>query len=208
MMSRALGCVLVVGVLAGCGSSPPTAPQTPPSNVAASNQIIGTRAEGTAKELLAKGEKALLSQQWQEAVDAFEAVLAGDTAAGSDPQVLYDLALAYEGLGDREKARARYREVVRRFPSDPNARNALVREVSLDAHLEDWPALGDGGGRHTETRAGSGERTATAIATSSWKSVRRVPEVDRSPILGHCTSGAGGTLIRESASQEHQPRTP
>ena len=35
------------------------------------------------------------------------------------PQVIYDLALAYEGLGDREKARARYREVVRRFPTIP-----------------------------------------------------------------------------------------
>ena len=30
-------------------------------------------------------------------------------------------------------------------PNDPNARNALVREVSLDAHLEDWPALGEAG---------------------------------------------------------------
>ena len=51
----------------------------------------------------------------------------------------------YEGLGEREKARVRYREVVRRFPTDPNARNALVREVSLDAHLEDWRALGEVG---------------------------------------------------------------
>jgi tetratricopeptide (TPR) repeat protein len=138
--------VVVLGsALAACGGGSQVVVQPPPSNVAASNQIIGTRAEGTAKELLAKGERALLAQRWQEAVDAFEAVLAGDAAAANDPQVLYDLALAYEGLGDREKARARYREVVRRFPADPNARNALVREVSLDAHLEDWPALGEVG---------------------------------------------------------------
>ncbi|HSO34828.1 MAG TPA: tetratricopeptide repeat protein [Labilithrix sp.] len=150
MMWRALGWrslfgVGLVGLVAGCGTTTPTSVQSPPSNVAASNQIIGTRAEGTAKELRAKGEHALLAQRWQEAVDAFEAVLAGDPASAGDPQLLYDLALAYEGLGDREKARARYREVVRRFPSDPNARNALVREVSLDAHLEDWPALGEVG---------------------------------------------------------------
>ena len=137
--------VALVALVAGCGGASEKVVQAPPTNVAATNQIIGTRAEGTAKELLAKGERALLAQRWQEAVDAFEAVLAGDAAAANDPQVLYDLALAYEGLGDREKARARYREVVRRFPSDPNARNALVREVSLDAHLEDWRALGEVG---------------------------------------------------------------
>ncbi|HVJ94822.1 MAG TPA: tetratricopeptide repeat protein, partial [Labilithrix sp.] len=58
---------------------------------------------------------------------------------------IYDLALSYEGLGDREKARARYREVVRRFPNDPNARSSVAREVSLDAYLEDWKALGEVG---------------------------------------------------------------
>lgn len=130
-------------VWAGCAGGSQSPAKPPQANVEASNQIIGTRAEGTAKELLAKGEKALLAQRWQEAVDAFEAVLAGDPAAANDPQVIYDLAVAYEGLGEREKARARYRELVRRFPTDPNARNALVREVSLDAHLEDWSALGE-----------------------------------------------------------------
>ncbi len=143
---RSMVVLVLAGVLAACGGESQKvvqSPHSPPSNVAASNQIIGTRAEGTAKELLARGERALLSQQWQEAIDAFEAVLAGDPAAANDPQVIYDLALAYEGLGDREKARGRYREVVRRFPTDPNARNALVREVSLDAHLEDWAALGE-----------------------------------------------------------------
>lgn len=138
--------LIVVGcLLAACGGGSQKVAQPPPRHVDTSNQIIGTRVEGTAKELLARGERALLAQRWQEAVDAFEAVLAGDPTAANDPQVLYDLALAYEGLGEREKARARYREVVRRFPDDPNARNALVREVSLDAHLEDWVALGEVG---------------------------------------------------------------
>lgn len=111
----------------------------------ASNQILGTRAEGTAKELRARGERAILAQSWREAIDAFEALLAGDPAAADNPQILYDLALAYEGLGDRPKARERYREVARRFPGDPNARSALAREVSIDAYLEDWTALGEVG---------------------------------------------------------------
>ena len=145
MISRGLALVVAIAGLGACGGASQNVVLPPPGHVEASNQIIGTRAEGTAKELLARGERALLAQRWQEAVDALEAVLAGDATAANDPQVLYDLALAYEGLGEREKARARYREVVRRFPADPNARNALVREVSLDAHLEDWAALGDAG---------------------------------------------------------------
>src|SRR4051812_9964193 len=143
MISRAVAFVVAIATLGACGGASQKVVGPAPGHIEASNQIIGTRVEGTAKELLAKGERALLAQRWQEAVDAFEAVLAGDAAAANDPQVLYDLALAYEGLGEREKARARYREVVRRFPNDPNARNALVREVSLDATLEDWPALGE-----------------------------------------------------------------
>lgn len=137
----------LAAVLVGCGSAPRVPAQPPPQRLEASNQILGGRAEGTPKELLARGEKAILAQEWQVAVDAFEALLAGDPASRDNPQVLYDLALAYEGIGDREKARTRYREVVARFPRDPNARSALAREVSLDAYLEDWSALGEVGER-------------------------------------------------------------
>lgn len=138
----------VVTTSVGCAGAPrqrATTP-TPPSRVDASNQIIGARVEGTVRELQARGERAILAQNWRDAVDAFEALLAGDPPSGDDPQILYDLALAYEGLGERVKARERYREVVRRFPKDANARNALAREVSLDAYLEEWPALGEVGG--------------------------------------------------------------
>lgn len=129
-----------------CGGAAPQDPHTPArSHVDASNQIIGTRIEGTPKELLARGERALLAQNWQEAVDAFEALIAGDAASREDPQVIYDLSVAYEGIGNREKAREGYRSIVRKFPTDPNARSALAREVSLDAYLEDWKALGEVG---------------------------------------------------------------
>lgn len=145
---RGVVLAIVIGTL-GCGGSakPIESPKEPPKTVDASNQILGTRAEGTSRELLAAGERAVLAQKWREAVDAFEALLAGDPSARDNPQVIYDLAVAYEGLGEREKARERYREVVKRFAADPNAKNALVREVSLDAYLEDWPALGEVAGQ-------------------------------------------------------------
>jgi tetratricopeptide (TPR) repeat protein len=145
MRCRGLGALVSIASLAtACGGAPQRgAGPLPPTRHDAPNQIIGPRVEGTARELRAKGERAILAQEWGEAIDAFEALLAGDPAAADDPQVLYDLALAYEGMGQREKARARYREVSRRFPSDASARSALIREVSLDAYLEDWPALGE-----------------------------------------------------------------
>jgi tetratricopeptide (TPR) repeat protein len=144
VLPAVLGLAMSALVGGACGGTLPP-PTAAPQKVEASNQILGTRVEGTAKELLARGERALLAQKWQEAVDAFEALLAGDPASADNPQILYDLAIAYEGLGDRQKARARYREVVRRFPTDANARSALAREVSLDAYLEDWTALGEVG---------------------------------------------------------------
>ena len=78
---RSVQCVVfVIGVaaLGACGGASQTVVLPPPGHVETSNQILGTRAEGTVKELLARGERALLAQRWQEAVDAFEAVLAGD----------------------------------------------------------------------------------------------------------------------------------
>jgi tetratricopeptide (TPR) repeat protein len=150
MSRRALALVtgIAAAAAAGCGGGAPRparAPSPPPTHIDAPNQILGAHVEGTAKELRDAGEHALLAQKWREAVDAFEALVAGDPASANDPQVLYELGLAYEGLGEREKARDRFREVAKRFATDPTARLALAREVSLDAYLEDWPALGEVG---------------------------------------------------------------
>jgi tetratricopeptide (TPR) repeat protein len=143
-MARRLSQLAFFVLIASCAA--PRANMLSPqagTSLAVPNQIFGTHVEGTAKELLARAERELLARRWKNAIEAFEAAIAGDTSASDDPQTLYDLALAYEGAGAREKARARYHELSARFPSDPNARNARVREVSLDAYLEDWRALGD-----------------------------------------------------------------
>lgn len=144
-MIRRGGLALVSLLVAACGQPQQPAKTPPSSHQDVPNQIISAKVGGTAKELLAKGEHAILMQQWQDAIDAFEALLAGDSAANDNPQVIYDLAVAYEGIGHFDRARTRYREVVKRFPDDTNARPALAREVSLDAYLEDWTALGEAG---------------------------------------------------------------
>lgn len=153
MVFRGLGRLTLLAVLLGpaaCASTPPRARQAgvvaaPPGQHDVENQILGGRVEGTARELRARGEEALLAQEWQAAVDALEALVLGDPASANDPRVLYDLAQAYEGIGAREKARDRYHEIRTRFPEDGAARNAIVREASLVAYLEDWRALGEVG---------------------------------------------------------------
>ena len=55
-------------------------------------------------------------------------------ATGELSGLLYDLALAYEGLGDREKARARYREVVRRFKANRLVAKGLVHPTLSKTH--------------------------------------------------------------------------
>src|SRR5699024_2883463 len=103
-----IACVIPLLLVVGCGASSVT---PPPKNVQASNTIVGGRVSGTAAELRLKGENAILAQKWQDAVDAYEALLAGDPGSNDDPQVIYSLAVAYEGIGQKEKARTRYREV-------------------------------------------------------------------------------------------------
>jgi tetratricopeptide (TPR) repeat protein len=156
---------LLVGAAGlGCAARPPVAPLSPPTPTAVPAQIFSPKTEGTAKELFARGETALLAQRWREAADAFEALLAGEPDGPNTPAALLDLGLADEGLDQREKARDRYHELATRFPRDPNARTALANACAIHAYLEEWPALVD---------------TATALFTRA-----DIDDVDRMTALG------------------------
>src|SRR5271170_469092 len=134
--------IAAIPLLVGCASRTPVAPATPPTPSAVlQTQIIAPRTSGTARELLAKGEAALLAQRWREAADHLEALLAAEPQGPEAPAALLDLGLAYEGLDQREKARDKYHELATRFPSDPNARTALANACAIHAYLEEWPAL-------------------------------------------------------------------
>ena len=86
MTSRALALLATsLILLTGCGNASQNDPKAPTQTHEVPNQIIGPRAEGTVKELLAKGEQALLMQKWQEAVDAFEAVIGADPVSANNP---------------------------------------------------------------------------------------------------------------------------
>ena len=139
-----LAAVAVVTVTASCASSPAPGAVAPTSPaVTTQPQVFSPSIEGTPRELMARGEKALMTQSWREAADAFEALLAAEPNSATTPTVLLDLGLAYEGLGEREKARDRYHELATRFPDAPVARTALVNATEIHAYLEEWAPLSD-----------------------------------------------------------------
>jgi len=145
-LGTAVFCLLIASCVAGCGAAAPQpATPPPPKQEQTQNQIISNKTEGTARELFAKGEQAVANQKWQEAVDAFTALLLAEPNDPHAADAIYDLAFAQENLGDRDSARTRYRELVTRFPDDKNARQALQREANIDAYLENWTALGEAG---------------------------------------------------------------
>ncbi|MEI7893533.1 MAG: hypothetical protein WCI05_10595 [Myxococcales bacterium] len=115
---------------------PPVVIETPP-------HIITPTEVVTEAELVQRGEGSLLRQRWADAKQAFETLLSAYPDGPNTARYLFDLALAYEGLEEREHARDRYLEVATRFAANPKARLALMRAATLQAYLEQWRPLGE-----------------------------------------------------------------
>jgi hypothetical protein len=133
--------------VSACGGAattvPSTTPAPPPQKITASNAIITPTEAATENELARRGEKALLEQRWQDAIDAYALLVKAVPDGPNAPSYALDLAMGYDGLEQRDKARDTYFDLARRFPASPMARTALVRVATLDAFLEQWPALGE-----------------------------------------------------------------
>jgi tetratricopeptide (TPR) repeat protein len=138
LLSSAVGAV-------GCASGAPPGPVAvapPPAHIDAQPRIVTADEVTTEAELARRGERALVEQRWQEAVDAYRTLVGVQPAGPHAADYAFNLGLAYEGLQDRAKARDVFLDLARRFPEGPRARAALVRAATLDAYLEDWTALG------------------------------------------------------------------
>ena len=141
-------CVLSLSVIsplfAGCSVTRPA--EVPPARQAApiraDTQIISSKVEGSSRELLQRGERALLAQEWSDAVTVFEALVAANLDDSTHATALYDLATAYEGAGLQAQARDRFHEYVARYPTSHGSRGALQRAAFLHAQLEEWDRLG------------------------------------------------------------------
>jgi tetratricopeptide (TPR) repeat protein len=135
---------LVLGstlILLGCASRPQGTLAVAAPVVQMPTAIVTPDEVTTEAELAARGERALMEQRWQDAVNAYATLVAADPSGPHAAERMFDLGLAYEGLQERPKARDVFLEVAERFPEGPRARGALVRAASLDAFLEDWPSL-------------------------------------------------------------------
>lgn len=133
--------------VAGCGSSPGDGAADPSRATALPQQQVEpvTVVGYTTEELTAQFERArshLLIDQFAAAAKAFDRLrlLAKDSELGS--QCTYHAGLAYEGLGDLDRALERYAELSRQYPDAPITRNGEVRRSRVLGYLERWIELG------------------------------------------------------------------
>ncbi len=147
-MVRFAGIASVALLALACGCAARSAGPAPaePNHIEAQPRIVTSNEVTTEAELLARGERAMLEQRWQEAADAYRTLFDADPAGPHAPEYLFEVGLALEGLDDRVRARDAFLDLAGRFPTDPRARTALVRAATLDAYLEDWTALAAIGG--------------------------------------------------------------
>ncbi|MFO0677157.1 MAG: hypothetical protein U0169_11515 [Polyangiaceae bacterium] len=135
----------VTGILAtACGSAPvPRVPDGTTTSVTVQTQVVTAHEATNERTLLARGEEALMSQRWQEAIDALSTLVAANGDPAIAEKAMFDLGLAYEGGDVMDKARDTYRAFSSRFPRSPNARGAMVRLVGIHAFLEEWKELAE-----------------------------------------------------------------
>src|SRR3981081_3218229 len=74
---------------------------TPPSRVDAQQRIVTPDEVTTEAELVARGERALMEQRWQDAAIAYRTLLAADPSGPHASEYAFDLGLALEGLQER-----------------------------------------------------------------------------------------------------------
>lgn len=88
-----------------------------------------------------KGRSLLLAEKVREASAIFDRLLHLSPDGPVAPPSLLYRGIAHEGLGERDLAVGRYRELLRRFPDQPAARVGRVRLARQLAYLERWSEL-------------------------------------------------------------------
>jgi tetratricopeptide (TPR) repeat protein len=140
--------VTVLGVAltsVACGQAAPTPVPVAPTGptIRTSTHVITPTDDATEKELLERGQRALMEQRWRAAVDAFEILLGAEpTDKAMVATATFGLGLAYQGLGDYAKARAQLEKRLALTDAGAESRLARARLLAVLAYLEDWPALG------------------------------------------------------------------
>ena len=125
--------------LVGCAAASGPPVSAPPRTAEIPTQIIGPKGEGSAKELMEKGERALLAQRWREAADAFETLLAAEPPSSKfGEDALFGLATAsdartghFAGVSDVPLAVSEARQAITASFSAEGFRAAAVTAVAM-----------------------------------------------------------------------------
>jgi hypothetical protein len=126
--------------MVACARQSPGAPPASPP-VIVQERIVTPNEVTTERELAQRAERALAEQRWSDAALGYRVLVSAYPNGPHAAEYLLDLGLAREGLRDSSGARDEYLAVAQRFAEAPAARVALVHAATLDAYLEDWPAL-------------------------------------------------------------------
>ncbi len=140
--------VALAGLLAGCGSSGPRtearSPQVEPRDlpvIEVSPVVVSPYAEAELVNEFERAKALLLGGQHREAAEVFDKLARLAPGGEVAPPSLYNAAVGYEALGEREEAATRHRELLRRFPGHALERSSLFRLGRALAYLERWSEL-------------------------------------------------------------------
>lgn len=134
-----VGETLFAALLVGCGAQTQAPPGKTPEVLP--EMVITKTDPASLPALFHEAQDRLLRDEWQNAATLFEQVYAVDPTGDAARPSLYNAAIAYMGLGQREKALDRFTKSVDAFPESETTRSALLRITRLQAFLERWPLL-------------------------------------------------------------------
>lgn len=140
----ALALALVSSSL-GCATAPPSGPKTPgtaePTKTDAGTTVLTANDGGTPVELFDRAKKLFVEEKFKEAAELFDLLHKGDPQGRLSPMALYQAGLAYEALGDRDTALARYELLATSYPKDSLQKLARLRQIRVLWALERWPDI-------------------------------------------------------------------
>jgi len=137
----------LLGVVAGCGAESAPAVKTPEAappegpTFEVSTVVVSPFTEDELVKEFERAKSLLLAGEHGEAAKAFDKLVRLSPDGVVAPPSLYNAAVAYEALGEREEAAARHRELLRRFPGHALERSSLFRLGRSLAYLERWSEL-------------------------------------------------------------------
>ena len=142
MFDRRLSALLATCFLHVACASPrpePAVPQgSPPPETKVGNTIVTPSDAGTATELFERGKKQLLEERYKEAAETFDLVERGEPKGKLAPAALLHAGLAYEGAGDKSRAKARYKSLIDGHPKDELVKLGLLRTGRMEVGMNQW----------------------------------------------------------------------